>query len=122
MSLFNHHQVVSTDSCISISEERETRPEFKRIYKAVLSPKARITIKARTTMFGDRSFDGELTQPNGRWVLFDPFRIADKILDPTLVPLVEETCKAIFALDRQYMDPPPQEFVDESGTRWTRAA
>lgn len=67
-----------------------------------------------------RRFSGELTQPNGRWVHFDPERIADKIIDPLLVPLVEKAVRAVFALDKAFMDSRPDRFTDEKDRVWVR--
>jgi len=61
-----------------------------------------------------------MTQHNGRWIIFEPERIADKIVDPVLVPLVEQFVKEVFALDKAFTESDPSEFVDESGTTWRK--
>jgi hypothetical protein len=78
---------------ITVKDIRADAPKFARSYTVKLDDRAtlRVTIKS----FLGRYSSGELTQPNGRWVFFDPDRIADKILDPVLLPLVERYCKII---------------------------
>ncbi|MBD9542981.1 hypothetical protein IB276_26400 [Ensifer sp. ENS04] len=108
---------------ISIALKPEDIPRFHRTYSKRLSNKAVCAITMSNYYIGSgRMSSGELTQPNGRWVLFDPERIADKILDPALVPLIEEFAKQVMALDREFMKNRPSEFVDESGVVWRRAA
>jgi hypothetical protein len=100
----------------------EEEPEFKRLYNVKLDERCSMTITARTSsILGRRDFSGELTQPGGRWVLFDPERVADKILDPTLVPLIEARVKEIIALDKRLQGNGPSEFKDDRGTVWVRA-
>jgi hypothetical protein len=107
------------NSHISVTNELGDRPAFKRTYKARLSQGRAITITARTT-FSGRNYSGELTQPGGRWVLFDPERVADKIIDPALVAPVMEICRAALSMDDAYVASRPREFVDEGGTTWRR--
>lgn len=100
---------------------REEPPEFKRRYVVTLDNRATMTIGAYTFV-GDRRFDGELKQPDGREISFDPKAIADKIIDPLLVPKVEAACDKVFVIDRNYMKTGISEFIDEKGTTWHRAA
>ena len=98
-------------------------PTFKREYKMALGKKKiTMTITCSSRYYSwrglERSCDGELTQPDGKWVLFEPNRPADKILDSTLLPLVISGVAEIRKLDRAYMNPRPDYFVDESGTHW----
>ena len=106
-------------SAVAVKAVREERPQFSREYTAPLPGFRSMKITARTT-YGRRDFSGEITQPGGRWVLFDPERVADRILDPQLVPVVMEMCREIFRLDDAFMASKPSEFVDEGGTRWQR--
>jgi hypothetical protein len=69
---------------------------------------------------GHRFTSGELTQSNGRWVLFEPERPADKILDREILPIVQRFCDEILALDAAYVKSDPGEFVDVRGVRWRR--
>lgn len=109
---------------MSATLEPEDAPKFKRTYKAVLTKNAAITVSAYSSYYRSigekRYFSGELTQPNGRWVIFDPDRIADKILDPALVPLVEAAVDAAKVLDREFMASNPSSFVDERKDTWQR--
>jgi hypothetical protein len=112
-------KVETTASGITVVNVRNDAPRFKRQYKAKLDNRCVIEVVCDT--FLGRNFRGELTQPNGNHVYFDPKRIADKIIDPLLVPLVERACDEIEALDRAYMKSDPGEFVDERGVKWRRA-
>jgi hypothetical protein len=103
---------------IEVKADREDVPRFKRIYTARLDNRATITIKASS--FLGRNLSGELTQPDGRWILFDPDKVADKILDPLLVPIVEKYCDEIKRLDKEFMRGNPNSFIDEKGNEWVR--
>lgn len=101
----------------------EERPKFRRFYSRQLDARAHIKLEARSFWsLGRRAWSGELRQPGGRWVFFDPERVADKILDPLLVPLVEAACAEAIRLDREFIRSRPAEFVDEDGTTWRRLA
>src|SRR5271154_5352658 len=118
MGIFSKHdRVQETASGINVESIRSEVPEFRRVYNARLDARASVKIEIRTS-YGHRSANGELTQPNGRWILFDPDRIADKILDPTLVPLVERYVAEIIELDRQFVKSDPGEFIDVQGATW----
>lgn len=107
---------------ITTTQDPEDNPEFKRIYKAQLDHRAHITVEARTWDYMGRRFSGELRQPNGNRIYFEPERIADKIIDPVLVPLVEACVRVIFDLDREFMRTAPNEFYDKKGRLWRLAA
>lgn len=112
---------IETLGDIQTKSVREDAPEFKRIYKMRLDDNAAMELTA-WTFLGRRTLDGELTQPDGRWVDFDPERPADEILDPRLIPLIEARVKEVRALDREFMrSAGPAEFTDETGQRWKRA-
>ena len=81
-----------------------------------------ITVTCRTFISRSRNRSGELTQPNGKWVLFDPDAVAEKILDPMLVPIIKEACAAIRKIDDDFIASRPGEFIDEDGCRWRRMA
>lgn len=106
---------------ITFEDERPDQPEFRRTYSARLDSRATIKINARTRWGNDRTLYGELTQPNGSGVFFDPDRIADKILDPLLVPIVEKYCQEIKRMDEDFISSKPKEFTDKNGTTWKRA-
>ncbi len=103
---------------IAVHDVRADVPQFKRVYSAKLDNRASIKIIAKT--FLGRSLSGELDQPDGRWVLFDPDAIAEKILDPLLVPVVQRYVNEIKRLDKAFMESKPSAFTDESGTVWRR--
>lgn len=119
MAFWDKDKVATTESGIAIKAIREDSPRFKREYTATLDNRASIKIEIYRA-YGMLMKNGTLTQPNGRWVLFEPDRIADKILDPILVPKVQARVDEIFQLDRNFRHNAPGEFVDESGTKWTR--
>lgn len=105
---------------ISATLTPENRPEFRRTYVQRLDARCVITVSIREWTYG-LSTSAELTQPNGNTVWFDPDRIADKILDPTLVPLVAKAVQQIYGLDREFRASNPAEFKDDRGVMWRRA-
>jgi hypothetical protein len=107
---------------IKIRDVPEDTPKFKREYTAKLTKNATVTITMRTyfSFSSKRDSSGELTQPDGRWILFNPDRVADKILDPVLVPLVKQYVKKIYEMDEAFIAGQPSEFTDEHKTIWRR--
>ena len=105
-----------TTSGIHIHDTPNDPPRNERIYTARLDNRASIKITMKTA-YGSLMKSGELTQPNGRWVLFDPDAIADKILDPLLVPLVQNRVDEIFLLDEPFRKS-VMEFVDTDRKKW----
>lgn len=98
----------------------ESAPYFRRIYTTNIN-RIKLDVTARSWSFQrHRDFSGCLTQPNGNWVLFDPDRIAEKILDPTLVPLIAKAVELAKALDAEFVREGMVEFVDEKGVTWRR--
>jgi hypothetical protein len=122
VSFFHPRQVqVVTESGIKITDLKEDCPKFAREYTRRLDDGRSIKVTLKSYSWtSERSASGELDQSNGRYVLFDPRAIADKILDPVLVPLVQAACDEIEALDRAYMASNRPSFVDERGTKWVR--
>jgi hypothetical protein len=111
--------IVDTVDGTKIENCREALAVFRRRYSKRLDTRAYVEVEAQTFL-GSRRFDGILEQPNGNQIRFDPARIADKIIDPTLVPLVATFCDQMFALDRAYVKSRPNEFLDSNGIRWRR--
>ncbi len=111
---------VVTPTGLKIEDKPGDVPKFERIYSAELSNGRTIVVKCRTTYDGSRYKNGELDQPGGRWVLFDPDNVADKIIDPALVPLVQGRCDEISKVDKAFIASKPSEFVDDAGVRWRR--
>lgn len=107
-------------STVTVEARREEPPKFSRTYGAQLDARAHAEVTMRTSSYFGRSGTGMLTQPGGRYVAFDPAAIADRILDPTLVPLVEAFVEHVFALDREFMATHGAEFIDEKGNIWRR--
>lgn len=114
----------STTGPITVKDIRADVPEFRREYTVMLPRDIAMKITIRSTYYSysgySLSTQGELTQPGGRWVLFEPERPADKILDRELLPSVEAYCDEILAQDRQFRHSKPGEFTDESGVIWIR--
>ncbi len=109
------------DLNISVKMAPEDMPEFKRTYKATVDSRAEIEVTMRSYSFeSSRSEDGTLTQPNGNYISFDPSNIAEKIIDPVLVPLVEKYVEEIKRMDAAFMASKPSEFTDKKGTVWVR--
>ena len=107
-----------TPTGLRIRDMPANRPEFERVYSADLGNGKIIEVRYRTYI--NRSNSGELDQPGGRYVLFDPDNVADKILDPALVPLVQARCDEIKQIDAAYIKSKPSEFIDEDGVKWRR--
>jgi hypothetical protein len=104
---------------VKVTEVPEDMPQFKRNYVAQVTDDVKITITMKTYSFGRQSA-GELRQSDDKYVWFDPERVADRILDHTLVPLIEERIKAIFSLDKEFMNSNPCQYTDEKGTKWCK--
>ena len=102
---------------VTITDEPNDAPEFKRIYVKYVYPrnvKIKITVTIHT-FSGTRMTQGELTQSDGKWVLFEPERPADKIIDPVLLPMVNEACKVILQIDHDFIRNYPKKFTDSAG-------
>lgn len=111
--------VATTIDGMKIENAREKLAEWRRYYSGHLDNRCKVEIEACTFM-NSRRFRGTLTQPNGNEIAFDPARIADKIIDPLLVPLVRAFCDKMFAADRAYIKGSLDRFIDENGIRWSR--
>lgn len=105
-----------------IKNGRESMPKFDRSYTKQLTPVAEIKLEFSTSNYWGRKASGTLTQPNYNYIFFDPHRIADKILDPKLVPLVEAFCAAAIQEDARWIKENANEYVDEKGQRWVKAS
>lgn len=106
---------------INIKDIPESIPSFKKEYEGKLSNNAVINLSVRNAYYGKgRYWSGTLTQPNGTWIVFDPERVADKIIDRELVPLINDFVASAFALDADFIKGDPNAFVDERGQVWKR--
>ncbi|MNK47804.1 hypothetical protein D3C87_666230 [compost metagenome] len=106
----------------TIENGKEDQPKFSRTYTKQLSAVAEIKLDFTTSNYWGRKASGTLTQPNYNYIFFDPHRIADKILDPKLVPLVEAFCLAAILEDARWIKENANEYTDETGQRWVKAA
>lgn len=105
---------------VSIKDIKNDIPQFKREYRVKVDERCSLLVTTKSWSVGHRTTDGELDQPGGRWVLFDPGAIADKIVDPVLVPKIQRYVDQIYAIDKAFIGGNPQSFTDESGTVWER--
>jgi hypothetical protein len=95
----------------------EDVPEFKRCYNVMLPNGIAMQVEYRTT-YGKRNSIGMLRQPGGAYVAFDPDRVADRIFDRELVPLIERRVAEAKALDLAFVASQPKEFIDGLGQTW----
>ena len=128
MSIFGFESVSTrsdSGSRIKITTPAEDPPEFVRVYESNVST-SRDTYRVKVTRYTSRWKErdtrlGELTQSNGKWVLFDPEHVADKIIDRELTPLVQRLCEDMLRMDREFMASKPGEFKDSRGGVWRKA-
>jgi len=105
---------------VSVREVPAAPPEFGRIYTKKLDARATMALKAWTSSYSGRLYAGTLTQPNGAWVIFEPDNVAERILDPTLVPLVKKAVAEAVSMDKAFIASKPRSFKDEKGVVWSR--
>lgn len=107
---------------ISMKTKAEERPRFEISYSKQIDDNANIIITCYSFWGGtERTMSGELRQPNGRWVLFEPYRVADKILDPRLIKPIEDFVKIVVKMDNKFIRSKPSEYIDKSGQKWVKA-
>jgi len=104
---------------IDVQSVRQGAPEFRRMYSAQVNQDVRIKIEIYTSFTG-RAKWAELRQGDGRWVVFDPDRVAEKILDRAIVPLVQRHVDQIYTIDKEFIRSDPDEFTDKKGQKWKR--
>ena len=122
MAFWTRDTTETTPSGVQVKDLPNDSPQFKREYRVKISDA--VSMKVTIHNYGwssGISINGELNQSNGRWVLFEPERPADKILDRNILPNVEKFCQEILAMDRAFRKNEPNEFVDKTGVRWWRA-
>ena len=106
---------------IGVVDSREDRPQFARTYTARMPSGTALEIKInRFRIIDDVWMLGSLTQLNGKYVFFDPRKVADKIIDRELLPSVEEAVSKILSLDSEFRKTKPPEFTDTDGVTWIR--
>lgn len=103
---------------IQVRDIPEDLPEFEREYKVSLPDRRTMTVTIKRLFGNFISMSGELRQADGRHVWFEPTRVADHILDPTLAPLVENYCRMIIVEDKAWRDLNPAQFSDKRGRLW----
>lgn len=120
MGFWNHEAATITPTGIKIQEIPADRPQFKRRYTAQVNDQVSLKIELYNG-YGGGTYDmSELTQRNGKWVLFDAKSPADKILDREILPTVERLCEEVLQMDAAYRKSKPNEFIDKSGVKWRR--
>lgn len=104
--------------------KREQFPLFKRTYSTVIDGRGRLELEYALNILNGRRREcsvGYIMQADGRYIFFEPHRIADRIIDPVLVPLLEDACREIAKMDAEYWANKPDSFIDETGQKWIRA-
>lgn len=120
MGFWSHEAATITPTGIQIKDLTADLPEFKRRYTAPVNDQVSLKIEIKNGYSGGTYEMSELTQRNGRWVLFEAKSPADKILDREILPTIERLCKEILEIDAAYRRSKPNEFVDASGVKWRR--
>lgn len=98
---------------------REDRPKFARTYTASVGDGFKVIVTMKTYTFG-RSDWSELRQSDNRYIVFDAKRVADKIIDRELYPLVQAAVNKILEMDKQFLATHPDEYTDDTGAQWRR--
>lgn len=104
---------------ISVTDMHPEPPEFRRKYKTVVGDGFVVEVELRSWSLG-RLDSSTLTQKNGKYIFFDADRVADKIIDRELYPLVQAAVDEILILDRKFIASNPSEFTDEKGAVWRK--
>lgn len=124
-SFFKKSKLMQTEivdlSGIEVKLTPEDPPEFERIYTTRISDQVSMKIRTKHA-YSSIMYFGELNQTGGRWVLFEPERPADKILDRELLPLIEERCRQIIVADKAFRNAAPEIYIDTSGVKWSRCS
>jgi hypothetical protein len=104
------------NGAIQVKEVAEDAPKFKREYKVALTEGRSMTVAIQNYGFiSGISRSGELD-----YILFDPDRVADKVIDPALAPLVQRYCAEIEVADDAWRASRPDRYVDSEGATWVR--
>lgn len=106
---------------VEVRDVPQDPPAFERVYVESISDNVTVRITMKSYSFGRSDRFGELQQSDGKYVLFNIGRVAEKIIQAELVPHVERAVQHVLALDAAYMKSKPASFVDVHGTRWVRA-
>lgn len=117
---FRKKTPVQSPGNIAIENGNEDPPQFHRIYTGKVEGGSTIEVHMHTFL-GTRMQDGTLTQYNGKWLIFDPVAVADKILDAKIAEQTQAFVDKVFELDKEYIKNVPYEFIDSEGQRWVKA-
>lgn len=121
MSIFGQRSQPVIVNGIQIRSVRSDRPEFHRIYTASID--GGFTVKVEMRWFiGSRFDNSELTQRDGKYILFDARSVADKIIDRDLYPKVQKVVNEILRQDKAFIASNPDQYTDETGVTWKRIA
>jgi hypothetical protein len=120
---------------IRSEDQAEDPPEFRRKYSATLTSKPGITMILECKddrIWGDRECNATLRQSDEKSVSFPvsgrgaAYRlsydnVADKVLDPVIVPEVKRLTEVMHLQDVKYKLMDPSEFKTADGFRWRKA-
>lgn len=106
---------------LTIKDIPDDAPDFRREYSTTIARGIVVTIEIRKGHGNETYTNGELRQPDRKYIFFDPDRPAEKIIDPVLLPEIEVVCREIAKVDSQWRARPILEFTDKAGQRWVRA-
>jgi hypothetical protein len=104
---------------ITVTDKRNDRPRFVRTYTAPLSAGRSVKIEFDSYL-SRRATYGWLYQRNGNHLMFEIDKVAEQILDPVLVPEVQEAVIVIKAMDKVFINNRPSSYTDEDGVKWCR--
>jgi hypothetical protein len=98
---------------------------FHKDYTVALTDGRMLKVRATRTSYDTLYEDGvqfaaQVEQKDGKWVDFECSAIADKIIEPGLIPQLDKWCKLIHdpALLFWKDHYPPREFTDDQGQVW----
>lgn len=115
---------------IRAEDQAEDPPEFRRKYFTNLTSKPGLSITLECKydhIFDERNCTATIRQPDeravsftvgGRYAAYDS--IADKIIDPVIVPEVKRLAAEMHLQDVKFMAANPSEFKTKDGNRWSK--
>lgn len=113
---------------VQVETIAEHPPVFARRYSAQINDQVSIELTRETYTYSARfgyikrqnDLLATLKQSDGRTVHFNPDKVAEYILEPSLVKPIELYVQQIYEFDQQFMDSKPDRFVDLDGHEWRR--
>lgn len=116
---------------IRAEDQAEEPPTFPRKYVANLASRQGLTMTLECEndrILGERHCIATIRQPDERSVsftvggMYEAYdSIADKIIDPVIVPEVKRLAAEMHAQDVKYKATNPSEFKTKDGNRWRKA-